>query len=149
MGNRAKFFAMELSDLAEIMELEHENFSSPWHKEHYEYELQENPFSKLFVLKLDNKIIAYYGVWITFEECQITTIAVRDEYKGQGYGNLLMEHLIHIAKENYCERISLEVRISNEKAINLYKKYGFESITIRKNYYEDNHEDAYLMMKGI
>ena len=59
-----------------------------------------------------------------------------------------MESILHEAKEAFCERISLEVRVSNERAQNLYRKYGFETISIRKNYYE-NAEDAYVMMKGI
>lgn len=149
MGNRTKMRPMTHEDLPTIMELEKENFATPWHLEHFEYELDENPFSKLFVLEMDQKILGYYGIWITFEECQITTIAVSDEFKGKGYGNVLMEHLIHEAKEALCERISLEVRVSNERAQNLYRKYGFENISIRRGYYEDNHEDAYVMMKGI
>lgn len=149
MGNRTKMRGMTIEDLPKILELEKENFTPGWHKEHFEYELEENPFSKLFVLELDGKVIAYYGIWITFEECQITTIAVADEYKGKGYGNVLMEHLLHEAKEALCERISLEVRVSNLRAQNLYRKYGFENISIRHSYYEDNHEDAYVMMKGI
>ncbi|MBE6115145.1 MAG: ribosomal-protein-alanine N-acetyltransferase [Erysipelotrichaceae bacterium] len=149
MGNRTKLRPMTLEDLPQVMVLEQENFSAnPWHKEHFEYELEENPFSKMFVLELDNEVIAYYGIWITFEECQITTIAVADAHKGKGYGNVMMESILHEAKEACCERISLEVRVSNERAQNLYRKYGFENISIRKNYYE-NTEDAYVMMKGI
>ena len=149
MGNRSKIREMELEDLKRILVMEKENFATPWHKEHFEYELEENPFSKLFVVELDKEIIAYYGIWITFEECQITTIAVDEAFKGKGYGNMMMEHLIHVAKEAYCERISLEVRKSNERAQNLYRKYGFEPISTRYGYYEDNHEDAIVMMKGI
>lgn len=149
MGNRVKARRMTNEDLPRILELEKENFPTPWHKEHFEYELEENPFSRLFVFELDGSIIAYYGIWITFEECQITTIAVADEYKAKGYGNVMMEHLLHQAKEELCERISLEVRVSNERAQNLYRKYGFENISLRRGYYEDNHEDAYVMMKGI
>lgn len=149
MGDRSKIRPMELADLERVLEMERKIFPTPWHKEHFEYELEENPFSKMFVLELDGTIIAYYGIWITFEECQITTIAVDEKYRGNGYGDKMMRDLIHIAKEENCERISLEVRISNEKAMNLYKKYGFEVINTRYGYYEDNHEDAYVMMKGI
>ncbi len=56
-----------------------------------------------------------------------------------------MEVTKHLGYRN----INLEVRISNQKAINLYKKYGFKIVTIRKNYYQDNHEDAYLMIKKM
>ena len=95
MGNRTKLRPMTLEDLPRVMELEKENFSNPWHLEHFEYELKENPFSKMFVLELEKEVIAYYGIWITFEECQITTIAVADSHKGKGYGNVMMESILH------------------------------------------------------
>jgi len=60
-----------------------------------------------------------------------------------------MEFLDNLCLENSVEEISLEVRVSNEKAINLYHSFGFEVKGIRKDYYQDNHEDAYLMVKVI
>ena len=60
-----------------------------------------------------------------------------------------MNHVIRMAEENGCEDISLEVRISNKKAINLYEKYGFIQINVRKSYYANPIEDAYLMMKPL
>ena len=60
-----------------------------------------------------------------------------------------MDKIISVANESKCENITLEVRVSNVAAISLYKKYGFIIANIRKSYYSDNHEDAYLMIKPL
>ena len=136
--------AMRLSDLDNIMPLEHQLFSSPWSKDDYIYELFSNPYDKYYVLE-DDKIVGYVGIWITYETAQITTIGIAKERQGEGLSKLLMNKVIEETKD--CEAITLEVRVSNVKAIKLYESYGFKKEAIRKDYYLDNHEDAYLMMK--
>lgn len=84
-----------------------------------------------------------------YEQSQITTVGIEPDYQGQGYGRLLMEEMLALAVSQGCEVMSLEVRVSNHKAISLYKGLGFENQAIRKNYYQDNHEDAYLMVKRL
>ena len=136
--------AMRLSDLDNIMPLEHQLFSSPWSKDDYIYELSSNPYAKYYVLE-DDKIVGYVGIWITYETAQITTIGIAKERQGEGLSKLLMNKVIEETKD--CEAITLEVRVSNVKAIKLYESYGFKKEAIRKDYYLDNHENAYLMMK--
>lgn len=136
--------AMRLSNLDNIMPLEHQLFSSPWSKDDYIYELSSNPYAKYYVLE-DDKIVGYVGIWITYETAQITTIGIAKERQGEGLSKLLMNKVIEETKD--CEAITLEVRVSNVKAIKLYESYGFKKEAIRKDYYLDNHEDAYLMMK--
>ena len=137
--------AMRLSDLDNIMPLERQLFSSPWsNKDDYIYELSSNPYAKYYVLE-DDKIVGYVGIWITYETAQITTIGIAKERQGEGLSKLLMNKVIEETKD--CEAITLEVRVSNVKAIKLYESYGFKKEAIRKDYYLDNHEDAYLMMK--
>lgn len=136
--------AMRLSDLDNIMPLEHQLFSSPWSKDDYIYELSSNPYAKYYVLE-DDKIVGYVGIWITYETAQITTIGIAKERQGEGLSKLLMNKVIKETKD--CEAITLEVRVSNVKAIKLYESYGFKKEAIRKDYYLDNHENAYLMMK--
>lgn len=143
------FRKMREEDLPTILTLEHQLFSLPWKEEDYLYELNENQFSHLYVIEEENSIVAYAGLWTIFDQAQITTIGTNKGFQRKGYGLQMLEKLEQIAKENQCEVISLEVRISNQKAINLYEKSGFEIITTRKSYYSNNHEDAYLMMKGI
>lgn len=135
---------MAVNDLDQIIVLEHQLFSSPWSKEDYLYELSSNPYAKYYVLE-DDKIIGYVGMWITYETAQITTIGIAKERQGQGLSKLLMNKVDGETRD--CEAITLEVRVSNTRAIRLYESYGFRKEAIRKDYYLDNHEDAYLMMK--
>ena len=141
---------MKLSDLDEVETLEKDLFKNDaWPRSSYEYEINENTLSKMYVLRENGEIISYGGMWFLFENVDITTIGTNRKYWHQGYGQKMLEHLLQVAKENGCEFAHLEVRVSNEKAINLYKKLGFEIIRTRKGYYSDNNEDAYDMMKGL
>jgi len=79
------------------------------------------------------------------DEAHITTIAVRTAYRGQGIGELLLVGLIEIAYSINSHWLTLEVRVTNTVAQNLYQKYGFRQVGVRPRYYSDNNEDAYVM----
>ncbi len=140
---------MTSEDLDTIDLLEKEIFSSPWPRKEYEYEIHENPYANPYVVIKNGEIVAYFDFWIIFDRAEIATIGVKEAYRKQGYGQMMMDFICKQAEEAKCENISLEVRVSNEKAIKLYEKNGYIQINIRKNYYDDNHEDAYLMMKPL
>ena len=137
-------------DIDEVLKIEQVNFIEPWKKEFFEYELHQNPFAHYFkmIIKETNEILGYIGFWITFEVAQITNVAIAKKYQGKKLSKLLMADCIKRIKEAGCESITLEVRISNEIAISLYKSFGFEIVSTRKHYY-GNGEDAYLMLKEI
>lgn len=139
----------KIEDLDKIIEIENEVFTSCWNREQFEYELLENEFSNMYVIKEDEEIIGYAGLWILFERAEITTIAITTKYQGKKYGETLLRFLIEEAIKKGADICSLEVRVSNERAINLYRKLGFEVLRTRKNYYNDNHEDALEMIKVI
>lgn len=90
-------------------------------------------------------IVGFAGMWIMFDEAHITTIGVLPEYRGTGLGELLMVHLFSEAMARGAEWVSLEVRVSNDPAQALYQKYGFTRQGVRRRYYSDNGEDAYIM----
>jgi [ribosomal protein S18]-alanine N-acetyltransferase len=90
-------------------------------------------------------VIGHGGLWKMPDEAHITTIAVRNAYRGQGIGELLMVGLIDLGYVVNTERLTLEVRVSNIVAQNLYRKYGFKQTGTRIKYYSDNNEDAYIM----
>lgn len=90
-------------------------------------------------------VIGYGGIWLTVEEAHITTIASATEVRGRGVGELLLNGLIDLGQELGARLMSLEVRMSNTVAQNLYLKYGFEARGTRRRYYTDNNEDALIM----
>ena len=90
-------------------------------------------------------LIGYVGLWYMAGEAHIVSIAVREAYRGLGAGELLMLGAIEMALRRGCEVLTLEVRVSNEAAQRLYEKYGFKNVGLRRRYYSDNGEDAYIM----
>lgn len=137
---------MTPSDITRVLELENQLFSSPWGEDDFVYELESNPYSTIFVEEQDNNIVGYVGIWIIFEQAQITTLGVDKSYQHKHIGQTLLVYAMKEAIMKHAEWMSLEVRVSNIAAQNLYKKLGFKTETIRKDYYQDNHEDAYLML---
>ena len=90
-------------------------------------------------------IAGYVGLWFQGNETHITEIAVREELRGNGIGELLLIGSVRVALEHGSTVLTLEARISNFIAQRLYEKYGFREVGIRKNYYSDNREDAVIM----
>ena len=90
-------------------------------------------------------VVGHGGIWRVEDEAHVTTIAVRPAYRGQGIGELLLVGLVDVAYEIRAHWLTLEVRVSNIVAQNLYRKYGFRQVGMRPKYYSDNGEDAYVM----
>lgn len=90
-------------------------------------------------------VVGYVGIWFQGNEAHITEIAVREELRGRGIGELLLIGSVRTALENGSTVLTLEARVSNFIAQRLYEKYGFKQAGIRKGYYSDNREDAVIM----
>jgi ribosomal-protein-alanine N-acetyltransferase len=90
-------------------------------------------------------IIGFAGLWLMVDEAHITTIAMHPNHRGQGLGEFMLVALIDIAYQIGAKWVTLEVRISNSIAQNLYRKYGFREAGMRHKYYSDNQEDALIM----
>jgi ribosomal-protein-alanine N-acetyltransferase len=90
-------------------------------------------------------VIGFAGLWLMVDEAHITTIAVHPDYRGRGLGELELASLIDIAYQIGAKWVTLEVRVSNHVAQNLYRKYGFREAGMRRRYYSDNQEDALIM----
>ena len=140
---------MTLADLPEVLQIEEESFASHWGEKDFHFEMTENPYAKLYVLRKDGKIVAYCDIWIIFERMEVASIAVAKEYRKQGLGYQIMQFIDQKGFENGCEFAFLEVRESNLPARELYKKCGYIDLKVKRDYYQDNHEDAYEMMKGL
>ncbi len=90
-------------------------------------------------------IVGYGGLWLMVDEAHITTIAVAPEYRERSLGELLLNNLIDHSFDLQARILTLEVRVSNIVAQNLYSKYGFQVVGKRRRYYTDNGEDALIM----
>jgi ribosomal-protein-alanine N-acetyltransferase len=90
-------------------------------------------------------IVGYAGIWVMTDEAHITTIASHPNVRGQGVGEFLLVALIHLGMEIGARWMTLEVRASNAIAQNLYRKYTFKEMGVRRRYYSDNGEDALVM----
>ena len=111
------------------------------YKEDYVISMSNN--SKYYAYELNNEFIGFICILDLDTELEIIDVFVLPEYQGNGYGDKLLKYIL----DNYKNRnYFLEVNVNNERAINLYKKNGFEVLDIRKHYYKD--EDAYVMSKG-
>ena len=140
---------MKPSDLMEIEQIEKRSFSSKWQKEHFLYELSENDYAYLYVVEVNGRVVAYIDFWITFDICQLASIAVHPAFRRAGHAHALMQQMISDAINANCDNISLEVRISNLPAQKLYESFGFMQVNVRKGYYSDNQEDALLLVKPL
>lgn len=96
-------------------------------------------------LQSSGLILGYAGMWLMLDEAHVTTIGVRRTGRGHGLGEVLLLRLVEEALEMGAQRVTLEVRVSNMVAQNLYRKYGFREEGIRRRYYSDNGEDALIM----
>ena len=139
---------MRPEDLEQVMVIERSSFESPWTRNNFFDEFKNSDLSTQLVMEVDGQIIAFAIVWIIMDECHLANIAVHPDFRRRGVAEILLDKIIEIAREKKCIKIMLEVRKSNEAAIELYTKYRFEKVGIRKNYYHDGfmrQEDAVLM----
>ncbi len=139
---------MTEQDLDEVMVIEHEAFTLPWSRDSYLGELR-NSFANYLVCDYAGEVAGYAGIWVVFEEAHITNVAVAKAYRSQGIGLALMLEAERIVREKKATRIMLEVRPSNEVALNMYESLAYIKTGIRKAYYSDNGEDALLMTKFL
>ena len=139
----------KISDLEAIKEIEDESFINPFTKEDLLYEISQNPVSNFLVLEKDGIVVGFLDYWVTFDSATIDQIAVKKSERNQGFAKILLEKSINDLKElGEVSFFTLEVRTSNEPAINLYKSFGFQKVTIKEKYYDDG-EDAIYMIKGL
>ena len=141
---------MTAADVEAVYEIELATFPSPWTLDSFHYEMRENQFAHYTVAVNDTgKIIGFCGMWIVIDSAQITNVAVLPEARGLGIGEALMREAMKVAKEGGADIMSLEVRVSNTVAQNLYRKLEFQDGGIRKGYYTDNGEDALVMWVNL
>ncbi len=137
---------MTLEDLDAVVAIEAATFAMPWSKDSFYQELTRNVAARYLVADVNGTVIGYAGAWIILDESHITNIAILEGYRSHGYGRKLTEGLMQYLSNLGAAYATLEVRRSNERAQSLYKSLGYVAVGWRKRYYEDNQEDALLMV---
>ena len=136
---------MTLADLDEVHAIERASFFPPWPDEAYRNEIQTNRLATYLVARLEDRVVAFGGIWLMVDEAHITTFAVDPAWRRRGIGQRLLLALLDAAIVRRAREATLEVRLSNMPARRLYEKYGFRPVGIRPRYYSDNGEDALIM----
>lgn len=141
-------FPMTPADLDGVMEVEQLSFRTPWSRESFAAELMQL-YTVYLVAREGDRVVAFGGMHVVWEDAHVTNVAVHPEYRGRGLGERMMHELIARAVFRGANRMTLEVRASNTTAQNLYRKLGFITLpgSVRKGYYTDTGEDAIVMWK--
>ncbi len=137
---------MSISDFNDIKDILTTEFDNFWNENILEEELN-SPSSKYLVAKQGTQIVGFAGLKVVIDEADIMNIVIKKSYRNQGIGSLLLKNLINLCNKLNLNLITLEVDEKNYNAIHLYKKFGFEKIGARKNYYKDS--TAIIMKKEI
>lgn len=139
---------MTNEDLEKIKENLSKDFDNFWDYEILKEELNSRTSKYIVAKKSNNIIVGFAGIKIILDEAEIMNIVTKKEERHQGIGKLLLNEIIKISKENNIYLINLEVNAKNTIAINLYKKYNFKEVGLRKKYY-NGQDDAILMTLKI
>ena len=133
-------------DLDAVAGIERRTFPRPWAREVFAKDLGQNPAARWLVAERDDAVIGFIGTWIIIDESEITNFAVAEEARRQGVGRRLLSAALQYLSNLGASCCTLEVRAGNEPAKALYTSLGFIRVGLRKKYYEDNGEDAWLML---
>lgn len=150
MSSDVTYRKMVSDDVPAVYEIEVASFPVPWTLDSFYYEVHENQYAH-YVLAVDanGSIIGFCGMWMVIDAAQITNVAVIEGARGRGIGEGLMREAMQIARLHGMEVMTLEVRVTNTVAQNLYRKLQLQDGGIRKGYYTDNGEDALVMWVNL
>jgi len=142
---KVQIVPMRVIDLPAVHDIERASFDSPWPSDAYRSELETNRLAQYLVVRADDELAGYGGMWLMVDEAHIITFAVHPLWRRQHIGDRLLLAMLDIAIDAGAHEATLEVRLSNLPARRLYEKFGFRPVGLRPRYYSDNGEDALIM----
>ena len=138
--------SMTVDDIAQVAEIERQIFSIPWSEKAFR-DSMESDNTIYIVAKENDNVAGYAGMYLSFEEGNITNVAVNPLSRRKGIGEKIVRDILNRAYEKGVRYVFLEVRETNSVAIALYEKIGFKEEGIRKNFYDKPRENALIMWK--
>lgn len=139
---------MEFGDLGAVIALDQQSFSLPWPESSFHFELEKNQSSRCWVAEIpgDNPLlVGMIVVWLIMDEVHIATFAVDPFHRKLHVGQRLLANTLMDGVKHGAQKSFLEVRSGNLAAREMYRKFGYQEVGVRKGYYSDNHEDAIMM----
>ena len=136
---------MSLADIDAVQMIERASFTTPWPPEAYRSELQTNKLASYLVVRADDQLVGYGGIWLMVDEAHITTFAIDPRWRRRHLAARLLLALLDVAIVRQAREATLEVRLSNLAARRLYERFGFRPVGLRPRYYSDDDEDALIM----
>lgn len=136
------------ADITAIDEIEQHSFKSPWSRQAFEGELLRE-WARVDVGREGSRIITFCNYWLVTTELHVLAIATHPDFRGRGVGGRMLAHVLDVAGGAGCSLATLEVRRSNKPAIAMYERAGFKTVHVRARYYQDDDEDALVMLRGI
>jgi ribosomal-protein-alanine N-acetyltransferase len=143
---------MALSDLPAVMAIEHQAFSNPWSTEMVKKELTQDWSTVLIVEESTPagwQLRAFAIFWLVADEVHVLNVATDQAVQRRGFGRQVMNAVLDTGKAQKCRMATLEVRRSNVAALALYTSLGFRAVGMRPSYYQDNREDAVIMILDL
>jgi len=143
---RIEIRPLELKDLSAIEEIERRSYPTPWSRSMFAGELTK--VSSISLGAFDGDLLVGYVIVSRYVDAwHVMNIAVHPQQRSRGVASALLERLFETTVNDMRRGYTLEVRISNERAIRLYERYGFKRRGVRRGYYTDNREDALIMWR--
>jgi ribosomal-protein-alanine N-acetyltransferase len=145
----AEFFPMNEHDLDAVTALEAEIQIFPWLRGNFSDSLQSG--HSVWVCRLGGDLIGFSILMTVIDEAHLLNIGVSPRYQGQGYGARLLRHTMSVARTHGADKLFLEVRPSNVRAVELYRHFGFRQIGLRRGYYPatSGREDGLVFDKAL
>ena len=140
---------MRLEDVEAVVDIETEAFSSPWRKETFAGLIDRPSLEVLVMEHADEGVIGYAVLWCILEQGELANVAITPRMRGKGLGSRLLDRVLEVARRRGVEAVYLEVRTSNTRALDLYRRFGFSDVGVRKGYYDHPKEDARILMTRV
>jgi [ribosomal protein S18]-alanine N-acetyltransferase len=136
---------MRRRHLPAVIRIEHRAHPKPWSLGVFTSELAQGDARYYVVVRVDGKVVGYGGLMFVVDEAHVTNLAIAPSMRRHGLGTMLLAHLARCGTDRGCTAMTLEVRVGNVAAQDLYRKFGFEIAGLRRNYYLETGEDALIM----
>ncbi len=136
---------MAMRDLPAVVAIERRVFTAPWSRRVFTDELAERASRVYRTAWVRSEIVGFAGLMLVDDEAHVNTIAVAPQWHGNRIGTVLLVDLVRTAVERGARHLTLEVRVGNEPALALYRRFGMAPVGVRPNYYPEDDADAFVM----